>query len=158
MPKAFAIVGVSGSGKTTLIEKLIPQLKDVGLRVATLKHSHHHLEPDKPGSDSLRHAQAGSCASAIVGPGLFSLRTSSEPSLEKMVDLLDEFCDLVLLEGFKTTNDYPKIEVVRHKSPALTESEVWLTATDLTMGRKNEVPLTDPKILIERVLGLFKTS
>lgn len=41
--KLISIVGHSGSGKTTLIEKLLPMLKAAGLRVATIKHTHHQV-------------------------------------------------------------------------------------------------------------------
>lgn len=34
----FSVVAYSGTGKTTLLEKLIPLLKERGLRVAVVKH------------------------------------------------------------------------------------------------------------------------
>ncbi len=37
----ITFVGKSGTGKTTLLEKIIPQLKVHGLRVAVLKHDAH---------------------------------------------------------------------------------------------------------------------
>jgi molybdopterin-guanine dinucleotide biosynthesis protein MobB len=56
MPPIVCIVGESKSGKTALIEKLIPELKSRGYRVATAKHAAHGLAFDKPGKDSWRHA------------------------------------------------------------------------------------------------------
>ena len=42
-PVVFAVSGVKNSGKTTLIEKIIPKLKEHGLKVATINHDHHVL-------------------------------------------------------------------------------------------------------------------
>ena len=54
----ICIIGESGSGKTTLIEKIIPELKRRGYRIATVKHhSHAGFEIDHPGKDSYRHAR-----------------------------------------------------------------------------------------------------
>ena len=49
MPQIICIVGRSQSGKTTLIEKLIPELKQRGYRIGTIKHSHHIFDFDKSG-------------------------------------------------------------------------------------------------------------
>jgi molybdopterin-guanine dinucleotide biosynthesis protein MobB len=46
-----SIVGYSGSGKTTLVEKMIPELKRRGWRVATIKHNRHGFEIDHEGKD-----------------------------------------------------------------------------------------------------------
>ena len=56
-----SVVGRSGAGRTTLLEKLIPELKQRGYRVATIKHhAHPGFEIDQPGKDTWRHANAGS--------------------------------------------------------------------------------------------------
>ena len=60
----LGITGYSGSGKTTLLEKLLPQLKQRGLRLAVIKHSHHDAQVDKPGKDSWRMKEAG--ASQVI--------------------------------------------------------------------------------------------
>ena len=68
---AICIAGWSDSGKTTLIERLIPLLTVRGLRVGVVKHTHHALEMDKPGSDTDRYRSAGASAVA-VGTALFA--------------------------------------------------------------------------------------
>lgn len=48
----FGLAGWSGSGKTTLMRKLLPECINRGLRVSTLKHTHHDVDIDQPGKDS----------------------------------------------------------------------------------------------------------
>ena len=48
----FGIAGWSNAGKTTLIEKLTQHFAERGLRVATIKHTHHKFDIDAPGSDT----------------------------------------------------------------------------------------------------------
>ena len=53
--KVFGVAGWSGSGKTTLIRPLIAELRRCGLRVSSLKHSHHAVEViDRPDDDARR--------------------------------------------------------------------------------------------------------
>ena len=57
--KVIGLAGWSGSGKTTLLSKLIPALIKRGVKVSTVKHAHHHFDPDKPGKDSYVHRESG---------------------------------------------------------------------------------------------------
>jgi molybdopterin-guanine dinucleotide biosynthesis protein MobB len=101
-------------GKTTLLEKLIPELKQRGYRVATIKHhGHPGMEIDQPGKDSWRHAQAGSDLAIVVSPDRMASirRLDREPRLDELAaDIRD--VDIILTEGYKWA-DKPKIEVVR---------------------------------------------
>ncbi len=114
MSPIISIVGESKSGKTTLIEKLIPELKSRGYKVATIKHSIHSLSFDKEGKDSWRHIQAGSVATAIVSPDRIVLikPLSEEPALNEIARVLGGDYDIILAEGFKQSQ-VPKIEVHR---------------------------------------------
>ncbi|MCB1474046.1 MAG: molybdopterin-guanine dinucleotide biosynthesis protein MobB, partial [Rhodobiaceae bacterium] len=51
-PPVFGVTGWKNSGKTTLTERLIGELTARGYRVASLKHAHHTLDIDTPGTDS----------------------------------------------------------------------------------------------------------
>lgn len=97
-----SIVGRSGVGKTTLLERLLPELKRRGYRLATIKHGTHDFEIDQPGKDSHRLFQAGSDWTVIASPHkLASIRRLTvEPSL---ADLAADIhgVDLILTEGFK---------------------------------------------------------
>ncbi len=114
MPPVVSVVGRSESGKTTLIEKLVPELKSRGYRVATIKHVPQRVEFDEPGKDSWRHIQAGSEATAVGSPDKIVLvkPVAQDAPLEEIARLLGEDCDIILTEGFKQGNA-PKIEVHR---------------------------------------------
>ena len=112
MPPLVAIVGNSDTGKTTLIEKLIPDLKQRGYTVGTVKHTHHGFKMDEKGKDTWRHQVAGADTVVAVSPRRIAVvKTSSEDTLEAALPYLDDR-DIVLAEGFKGGN-CPKIEIYR---------------------------------------------
>ena len=112
------VVGPSGVGKTTFLEKLLPRLKERGLRAAYLKHFHGDFSLDQPGKDTWRLARAGADAVALSTPQKFALirRLEGELSLEEIVEGLRDY-DLVLAEGYKGA-PYPKLQVFRRGFPA----------------------------------------
>ncbi|MBC9783204.1 molybdopterin-guanine dinucleotide biosynthesis protein B [Heliobacterium chlorum] len=109
----LSVVGTSDSGKTTLLEKLLPELKKRGYRVATIKHDVHGFDIDQPGKDTWRHAQAGSDIVVISSPTKVAMieKLQKELSLDEIVAKI-QGVDLILTEGFKR-GDKPKIEVYR---------------------------------------------
>jgi molybdopterin-guanine dinucleotide biosynthesis protein MobB len=113
--RVVAIVGHSGSGKTTLIETLIPALRQRGLTVSTIKHTHHHrIDLDPPGKDSYRHRAAGAAEVLIASDsGWARIASSPEPaSLESLLGQLRPV-DVVLVEGFKQLEWLRRVEVFR---------------------------------------------
>ena len=149
MPQIISIVGESKSGKTTLIEKLIPELKSRGYRVATIKHSAHSLSFDKPSKDSWRHIQAGSAATAIASTDQIVLikPVDEEPELSNIAHLLGEDYDIILTEGFKQSST-PKLEVHRKAAgPPLNQiNNLIAIATDEPLATKvRQFPLHDIK-------------
>lgn len=122
--KVFGFAGYSGAGKTTLIEQLIPRFTARGLKVSLIKHTHHDFDVDKPGKDSFRHRAAGATEVLLTCDQrwilMHELRGAAEPTLEEQLATLSP-CDLVLVEGFKTT-PISKLEVHR---PALGKPPIW---------------------------------
>jgi molybdopterin-guanine dinucleotide biosynthesis protein B len=139
MPPIISIIGNSKSGKTTLIEKLVPELKSRGYRVATLKHAAHSLTFDEPGKDSWRHIQAGSDEVVLSSSDKLVLirPVAQEKSLDEIVPLFGEDYDIVLTEGFKH-GEAPKIEVHRKENgPLLSDiKELIAIVTDEPLETK----------------------
>jgi molybdopterin-guanine dinucleotide biosynthesis protein B len=119
MSNVFIFVGHSGSGKTTLIEKLLRELGEKGLRVATIKHAHHRVALDTPGKDSWRYKQAGASMSMLVTSSELQLIADAverrEP--EQLAQRFLGEADLVLAEGFSHAAG-SKIEVLRRECSA----------------------------------------
>jgi molybdopterin-guanine dinucleotide biosynthesis protein MobB len=107
--KAIAIVGPSNSGKTELICRLLEWFTAHELRVAVLKHSHHEQLGDD-GKDTWRYRQAGGRLVALAAPGLLQITRSGpgEPGLTAVLAELAPAVDLILVEGYKTS-DLPKV-------------------------------------------------
>ena len=112
------IVGCKNSGKTTLIVDLLQEFSAAGLRVGTVKHTHHHHELDTPGKDSFRHREAGAAAVGILSPGIDAVfrplrQEAGDAERSGVFEAVFADCDLVLVEGDSSTNA-PKVEVWRH--------------------------------------------
>lgn len=106
----FGITGWKNAGKTTLTERLVAEFVRRGRRIATIKHAHHAVDIDEPGTDSWRHRAAGATEVALVGGHRYAImREQEEPTLAEVLARLAP-ADLVLIEGFKR-EPHPKIEV-----------------------------------------------
>lgn len=117
----IGIAGWSNSGKTTLIEKLTAHFSAKGLRIATIKHSHHKFEIDKPGSDTERHRRAGASETAIVSGSrvavIEEIESRGEPSLDDVAKRLKP-ADIIFVEGYKSA---PILKVEVRRQEAATE-------------------------------------
>jgi len=106
--KIFGIAGWSGSGKTTLMRRLIPALVRRGIRLATLKHTHH--DPALADPDSAALLAAGACQAVSASPERFVLMQAEEGAgLDGLASRVAGV-DLLLVEGFKFAG-HPKLEV-----------------------------------------------
>ena len=113
----LGFVAASGTGKTTLLSQLIPLLKQRGLRVGLIKHSHHDFDIDQPGKDSFRLRQAGASPVLLVSQYRRAMITEFTSVQEpRLADQLKQFnqaeLDLILVEGFRAER-FPKIELHR---------------------------------------------
>ncbi len=135
-PPVICVVGRSKVGKTTFLEKLIPELKSRGYRVATIKrHAHPGFDIDHPGKDTWRHARAGSDHVIIAAPDKVASirRVPQEPALDELLDSIDNV-DIILTEGYKRSSK-PKIEVIRaahHHQPLCAPSELFALVSDFS--------------------------
>lgn len=147
MSALVGFAGHSGAGKTTLLEQVIALLRSWGLRVAVIKHAHHHFEMDTPGKDSWRHRQAGAQEVLIASERrwalLHELGDEAQPGLESLLRHLAP-CDLVLVEGFKQ-EPIPKLEVWRaaEGSSRLSPNDPWIIALVTDQPQPGLLPCLD---------------
>ncbi len=111
MIPVFSIVAYSGTGKTTFMEKLIPEFKKRGYRIAVVKHDAHKFEIDKEGKDSYRITKAGADVTGLISKEKAVIMENRPRDPKKLVESIKDV-DLILTEGFKT-GDWPKIMLHR---------------------------------------------
>lgn len=113
--KVYGVTGWKNAGKTGLMERLVTEFTTRGFTVSTIKHSHHAVDVDQPGTDSFRHRQAGAQEVVLASAGRIAimqeLRGAPEPPLEDLLARLTPV-DLVLVEGYKR-EAHPKVEAYR---------------------------------------------
>lgn len=114
MVPVVSFVGNSGVGKTTFLERLVPEFKRRGYRVASIKHDVHKFEIDYEGKDSWRLTQAGSDVVVLSSPDKLALieRPQHEYDLQDLVAMVADRVDVVLTEGYRGAAAM-KIEVSR---------------------------------------------
>lgn len=150
----IGFVAASGTGKTTLLKKLVPVLRQRGLRVGYLKHAHHSFDLDQPGKDSYEIRAAGAAQTLLASAERWALQTEKrvkgeDPSLEEMLARFDnDRIDLILVEGFKFAA-YPKIELHRTTldRPLLYREDPDIVAviSDHSLPGEDHPPLLPPE-------------
>lgn len=154
MRQNVPIIGVaaySGTGKTTLLRRLLPILKDRGIRVAVVKHAHHDFDIDYPGKDSYELRKAGADQVLVGSAQRWALIVEQpmpeKPELDVLLErLVDTSLDLILVEGFKP-DFFPKIELHRPalKRPLMfpEDHSIVAVATDAPLGGPCSLPVLD---------------
>jgi molybdopterin-guanine dinucleotide biosynthesis adapter protein len=117
LPPVLGFAAWSGTGKTTLLSRVLPLLRQAGLRVGVIKHAHHDFEIDTPGKDSYQLRKAGADHLLIASDRRWALLhdypETREPRLESLLSILPrDQLDLVLVEGFRHL-PFPRIELHR---------------------------------------------
>jgi molybdopterin-guanine dinucleotide biosynthesis adapter protein len=159
-PILLIVAGKSGSGKTTILERLIPELKNKGIRVGTIKHHHGEFNMDIPGKDSWRHKMAGAEKTIISSPNRIGIvmDTDHDHTPEELLPFLSGM-DIALVEGFKG-EDLPKLEIFRkeiHEKPLCLQDEN-LIAMITDEGLDLNVPrfgLDEMKEVADFIAGYF---
>jgi molybdopterin-guanine dinucleotide biosynthesis protein B len=109
--KVIGIVGFKRSGKTTLGVRLARELSAKGHRIAVIKHASGDIA--FPGTDTSKYRPYAPFVAAIA-PGTTEI-VLTEP--RRLADVL-LYCDadLVLVEGFKQEQTFPKIVCLRNEA------------------------------------------
>jgi molybdopterin-guanine dinucleotide biosynthesis protein B len=160
-PPVLGFAAYSGTGKTTLLTRLLPLLRDRGLRIGMVKHAHHSFDIDHPGKDSYELRSAGACQMLVASRHRWALMTElereQEPDLGELVERLDRVdLDLILVEGFKQVA-FPKIELYRpalgHTPMFPQDPNIIAVATDGPIDTDlPRLQLNDPGAIAEFVL------
>lgn len=156
----------SGTGKTTLLTRLIPILKQKGLRIGLIKHGHHNFDIDIPGKDSFRLREAGASPVMIVSRHrramITEINPEQEPKLDDQLKLFDQSAlDLILVEGFKAES-FPKIELHRSglNNPLLypNDPDIIAIASDCTLSTPaylTQLDINRPETIAAFILNNF---
>ncbi len=121
--KVVAFVGESGSGKTTAIAALIRHFVADGHRVGAIKHTHHPINDDDRG-DTAEFRRCGADPVMLAGDReavLFTGGSKRRINFTNAQQLLPQFdTDIVFIEGFKSVDVWPRVELNRddHRSLA----------------------------------------
>lgn len=165
-PVILGFAAYSGTGKTTLLTQMIPILKQRGLQIGVIKHSHHDFEIDYPGKDSHRLRLAGASPVMIVSPYRRVLITEFPQQREidlqaQLTTFPTENLDLILVEGFRHEN-IAKIELHRPSlgKPLLcsTDNNIIAIASDQPLMIPKGLPwldLNDPSAIADFIFHRF---
>jgi molybdopterin-guanine dinucleotide biosynthesis protein B len=120
-----ALIGSSGAGKSTLITSLITRYVREGKRVGAIKRTHHPLNEENRG-DTTKFRAAGADPVILAGMHeavLFRNEGTTRVRYERPRDLLAQFGghDIVLVEGFKETDDWPVVTIAADARPTVDE-------------------------------------
>ena len=140
--------------------------KDRGLRVSTVKHTHHSVEIDHQGKDTWRMKKAGSFEAVLVSDSEMSLQRTfeqnSQMSVHEVIANMYEGVDWVFVEGFKSS-DLLKVEVIRPQevlmnpfflSDDFVVAVAYPEATDLPLTTALPVlPLDNPEIIADWLIA-----
>jgi len=162
MKPIVCFVGRSNSGKTTLVSALIISLKEMGLKVGTIKHAANGFQFFK-GKDSSVHKLSGASVSIVASPNMLGILMDidSDKNPTELMGYMENV-DIVLVEGYKSS-DLPKIEVFVPKKPGdlpLCINDPKLLAIVTKEPIDTKIPLFDPQDIkgilefILRVTGL----
>ena len=152
MVPVVCVVGTSGVGKTHVVKGLVAELKKRGYRVATVKHTPHHVDLDVEGKDSWEHARAGSDAVMVSSPDTVALirKVDHDHTLAELSRIVGADFDIILAEGFKRAEAL-KIEVHRKelgRDLTCTPEELLAVATD------EHLPGDMPQYALDDAAGL----
>ena len=152
----ISFIGWHNSGKTTLIERLIPLLREKGLRVAVLKSDGHDFQMDREGKDTWRFTQAGADAVAIANARHAAVLYNFPVGFEALCERLSD-ADLILAEGWNVPG-VPQIEVLRGRTDlrAAEPDKLLAVVTDEDVALPvRRVPLDAVSEVAELVLAWY---
>ena len=141
----YSFVAYSNTGKTTFLEKLVPELKLRGLRVAVYKHDGHDFDIDKEGKDSYRFTQAGADVTLISSKSKAVIMENRYIDPEVLVSRITGV-DVIIVEGYKS-GPWKKIAMRRSANekdfPISAEDCIALISDTPVRGYENVFDIND---------------
>ena len=151
----YSFIAKSGTGKTTLIEKLIPELKSRGLRVAVMKHDAHEFDVDKPGKDSWRMTHAGADVTVIASATHSAVMENRPVPADELLKGIRDV-DVILTEGYQQC-PWKKIGVHRAASgnvlPVISDRYIAVVADGDVDVPAPHIGLDDVKSLADFIIS-----
>ncbi len=126
----ISIVGKKNAGKTTLIKTLIPELKERGHRVGTLKYNIKEFKIDHEGKDTYKYYHSGADSIALTSQDEIAVikKVTDPPGISEIIAKYLNDVNIVFVEGYKG-EDYPSIKIVESKETE-TDNELILIRED----------------------------
>jgi molybdopterin-guanine dinucleotide biosynthesis protein B len=170
----IAAVGTSGSGKTTTLEYLIQHLSAEGYKIGSIKHIHREgFTIDTEGTDTWRHAKAGSKVTVAVSPEEIAILTKTEAALndlDQVIGLLEgKQLDIIFVEGFHklmtkradipkiiTAKDESKLKITLEETAEPILAVTGVISKDKPTIRGLKTPIIDLKTEGKQLLQLIK--
>jgi molybdopterin-guanine dinucleotide biosynthesis protein MobB len=105
----ISIVGKQNAGKTTLIRTLIPELKERGYRVGTLKYNIKEFKIDHEGKDTYKYYHSGADSIALTSQDEIAVikRVTDPPGIGEIITKYLNDVNIVFVEGYRG-EDYPR--------------------------------------------------
>jgi molybdopterin-guanine dinucleotide biosynthesis protein B len=148
MTRAVGFAGYSGSGKTTLICRLLSHLAASGHPAAAIKHTHHPVQ-SSPRGDAGRFLVAGAAAVILAGDSAALLfrpdGTSAPVPWSRTAELIGALAPhSVLIEGYKSEGDWPRIIVNRDGAEVWNPDDARIVASVSGRELRTDVPEFHP--------------
>ena len=131
----ISIAGKQNAGKTTLIRTLIPELKERGHRVGTLKYNIKEFKIDHEGKDTYKYYHSGADSIALTSQNEIAVikRMTDPPGISEIITKYLNDVNIVLVEGYRG-DDYPRIKIVDSKGA---EAEMNEPDNELILIKEN---------------------
>ncbi|WP_231889164.1 molybdopterin-guanine dinucleotide biosynthesis protein MobB [Mangrovibacter phragmitis] len=142
-----------------MLKKVIPLLRDAGIRPGLIKHTHHDMDVDTPGKDSYELRKAGALQTLVVSARRWVLMTetpdNTDVDLFSLAKKLDPaMVDLILAEGFKHES-VPKILLYRSMTGHKLEIDEYVVAIATDTPLDVTVPqldINDPAAVVQFIV------
>ncbi len=161
------VVGRKNAGKTTLVCDLVREFCRQGIRVATVKHTHHAHELDTPGKDSHQHRVAGAAGVGILSPKMKAAfvptdRDNASSNRYAEFNVMFSDCELIIVEG-DLNSSHAKVEVWRDMTSELPyaandSSIAAVISDDVVIVSAECISRSDIESLSQRLLELAQNA